>query len=502
MISVSPVYRALPHRPAIDGRGQLALGQSVDDKEIPDMQPLHPPLSGKTQLVGLIGWPVSHSVSPAMHNAAFVELGLDWCYVPLPVPVEPQNRIGEAVRGLRALGLRGANVTVPHKQAVMPHLDWLSPAAEAIGAVNTIRVEPDGSLSGDNTDAPGFVADLRDHGVNPAGQRVLVLGAGGSARAIVYGLAEAGCATIALCNRTLDRAQALAAEMAARFPACPMSAHTLPAGIYEVATQVDLVVNTTSLGMTPQVEGLPWPEETPFRAGQVVYDLVYNPPQTRLLRKAAADGAQAIGGLGMLIWQGALAFERWTGKSPSVTTMRRAALRDLRRRGLLLRSPVTEPATIRRATVDDAERIAALTVDVQRLHADALPQLFKAPGPRFLVEELREWLNDANRIFLVAERGAEMVGYLFLEVQQRPESESTYARHRLHIEHIAVKPAYQQQGYGEQLMAAAKAIAQAQGITTISLQVWHFNTKAQDFFASQGFVPAGHTMWIQDVSQD
>ena len=139
------------------------------------------PISGKTTLVGLIGWPVSHSVSPAMHNAAFDHLGLDWRYVPLPVDPGRPDGVGEAVRGLRALGLRGANVTVPHKQAVMAHLDRLTPAAQAIGAVNTIVVAADGALVGDNTDAPGFIADLRAHGVDPAGQRVLVLGAGGSA---------------------------------------------------------------------------------------------------------------------------------------------------------------------------------------------------------------------------------------------------------------------------------------------------------------------------------
>jgi len=161
-------------------------------------------ISGKTNLVGVIGWPVSHSVSPAMHNAAFADIGLDWCYIPLPVPTEPAERIGEALHGLRALGLRGANVTVPHKQSVMPHLDWLTPAAQAIGAVNTIRVEADGQLSGDNTDARGFVADLRDHGVDPAGKRALVLGAGGSARAIVFGLAEAGCVSITILNRSIN----------------------------------------------------------------------------------------------------------------------------------------------------------------------------------------------------------------------------------------------------------------------------------------------------------
>lgn len=283
------------------------------------------PTTGKTKTVGVIGWPVSHSVSPTMHNAAFTALGLEWCYVPLPVPTDPTDRIGEAVRGLRALGLRGANVTVPHKQAVMPYLDWLTPAAQAIGAVNTIRVEEDGKLSGDNTDVRGFVADLRDHGVDPAGKRALVLGAGGSARAIVYGLAEAGCLSITILNRTVEKAHDLAMEMRARFPFCRLSGHAMPDEIAVLAKEAHLIVNCTSLGMTPRVEGLPWDEGVAFRSGQVVYDLVYNPPQTRLLQKATNDGAQAIGGLGMLIWQGALAFERWTGQLPPVAVMREAA---------------------------------------------------------------------------------------------------------------------------------------------------------------------------------
>jgi len=280
-------------------------------------------MTAKTNIVGLIGWPVSHSVSPPMHNAAFTELGLDWGYVPLPVPLEPAERIGEAVRGLRALGLRGANVTVPHKQAVMPYLDWLTPAAQAIGAVNTIRVEVDGTLSGDNTDAPGFVADLREHGVDPIGKNVIVLGAGGSARAIVYGLAASGVLDIVIVNRTLAKAESLATQMQALFPNCQIVAQPLAKPLAEAAEQADLIVNTTSLGMTPQIAGLPWPATIPFRTNQAVYDLVYNPPQTRLLQKAAADGVLAINGLGMLIWQGALAFERWTGIAAPVDVMRR-----------------------------------------------------------------------------------------------------------------------------------------------------------------------------------
>jgi len=283
------------------------------------------PISGKTNLLGVIGWPVSHSVSPAMHNAALADLGLAWSYVPLPVPTEPVARIGEAVYGLRALGFRGANVTVPHKQAVIPYLDWLTPAAQAIGAVNTIRVEADGRLSGDNTDARGFIADLREHGVELAGKRAVVLGAGGSARAIVYGLAEAGCLSIAIFNRTVEKAHDLALDIRAIFPFCRFSGHEGFADLAVMSSEADLVVNCTSLGMTPNVDGLPWLDEVAFQPGQTVYDLVYNPPETRLLRKAAADGAQAIGGLGMLIWQGAVALERWTGQQPPVAVMRAAA---------------------------------------------------------------------------------------------------------------------------------------------------------------------------------
>lgn len=283
-------------------------------------------ITGRTTLVGLFGWPISHSVSPAMHNAAFAELGLNWCYVPMPVPTEPNERIGEAVRGLRAMGFRGANVTVPHKQNVIPYLDWLTPAAKAIGAVNTIIVEGDGTLTGDNTDAFGFIADLRAHHVDPHGKHVIVLGAGGSARAVVYGLAEAGAREILLFNRTPDRAEVLAAEMWGHFPDTRFAAHHLPDDIARSAEYADLIVNCTSLGMTPKVEGLPWVEDLPFSPGQVVYDLVYNPMETRLLALARGDGAMGIDGLGMLIWQAALAFERWTGQKPPVHVMEAAAL--------------------------------------------------------------------------------------------------------------------------------------------------------------------------------
>ena len=290
-----------------------------------------PPLSGRTAIVGLFGWPVNHSVSPAMHNAAFDALGMDWRYVPLPVNPEPATGIGDAVRGVAAMGMKGVNVTVPHKQAVMPYLDRLTPAAQAIGAVNTIRVEEDGALLGDNTDARGFIADLDSHEVSVAGMNVLVLGAGGSSRAVVYGLAEAGAAAITVCNRTTERAQALVGAMQPLFPGCNMGAARLPDDLAAFADTAQLIVNCTSLGMTPHVDGVPWGPGLAFRPGQVVYDLVYNPPFTRLLRQADANGARAIGGLGMLIWQGVIAFQLWSGRRPPVEVMEAAALRQLGR---------------------------------------------------------------------------------------------------------------------------------------------------------------------------
>lgn len=279
-------------------------------------------MDAKTQIVGLIGWPVGHSVSPAMQNAAFQATGLNWGFIPLPVPVEPPTCVGEAILGLRALGLRGANVTVPHKQAILPYLDRLEPAAQAIGAANAVRVSPDGELIGDNTDAAGFIADLRDHRVEPAEKTVLVLGAGGSSRAVVYGLAAAGASRICIYNRTAQRSHELATEMSSRFPACEIFAN--PDSLVSLAESTDLIVNCTSVGMSPHTDASPWIEGAAFRPEQIVYDLVYNPRETRLLAEARAAGAHAIDGLGMLVWQGAIAFEFWTGIDAPVDVMRQA----------------------------------------------------------------------------------------------------------------------------------------------------------------------------------
>jgi shikimate dehydrogenase len=260
-----------------------------------------------------------------MHNAAFAALGLNWAYAPLPVA---PAHVAEAALGLRALGMRGANVTVPHKQAIMPQLDALSDAARAIGAVNTIVVEEDGRLQGDNTDAAGFAADLAAHGVAVAGRRVALLGAGGSARAVLYALIQGGAAQVMILNRNPIRAAALVEEFGVLTHNSTLAALPFPDSV-QTAKAADLIINCTSLGMSPNAAGLPWDASIGFRPGQVVYDLVYNPGQTRLLQMAVAQGAQAIGGLGMLVWQGALAFRLWTGLDAPVELMRAAAERRL-----------------------------------------------------------------------------------------------------------------------------------------------------------------------------
>ncbi|MBX7235118.1 MAG: shikimate dehydrogenase [Caldilineales bacterium] len=267
-------------------------------------------------LTGLIGWPVGHSRSPAMHNAAFAAAGIEGVYLRLPVP---PDRVGEAVRGLRALGFRGANVTIPHKQAVLPFLDELSPAASGIGAVNTITVREDGSLYGDNTDAPGFLADLAELGIRAEELRVggaLVMGAGGSARAIAYALASESIPVYVVARRP-EQAQSLVEDLRPLYPGLALS----PASPSS-PPEARLIVNCTPAGMTPHEDASPWPDVLPFRPGQIVYDLVYNPPLTRLMQQARNQGLVAANGLGMLLHQGALAWEQWTGRPAPLEAMR------------------------------------------------------------------------------------------------------------------------------------------------------------------------------------
>lgn len=283
---------------------------------------------GIKNIVGLIGWPVSHSVSPGMQNRAFLELGChDWLYVPMPVATSPNSRIKEAVLGLRALGIVGANVTVPHKEAVLPYLDDLSDMAKAIGAVNTIAIDNEGRLIGHNTDGLGFISDLVEHDVDPKGMQVVVLGAGGSARAITYALLSHGCQNITILNRTKSKANDIAFSFRDSFKNAIIKTDTLAA--IKDTPSADLIINTTSIGLKSTGDQMPVDKDVHFTKSQIVYDLIYNPKMTTFLKHAAKDGARTINGLGMLVHQGALAFAIWTKQKAPVAAMKEAALAAL-----------------------------------------------------------------------------------------------------------------------------------------------------------------------------
>jgi shikimate dehydrogenase len=286
-----------------------------------------PSITGKTSLVGLIGWPVAHSLSPSMHNAAFAELGLDWAYVPLPV--RPDD-VAQALKGLAALSFVGANVTVPHKQAVMRYMDELSDAARITGAVNTIHLQH-GKFYGYNTDAIGFLNSLKEANCDPQGMRVAVLGAGGAARAVVFALARGGAGSIIVLNRTAERGAFLVGDLAAAFPNSSLTFEALtPESLAVLDSTVDLVINSTSVGMYPNVDASPWPADVPMPASIIYCDLVYNPLETAFLARARVAGAATIDGLGMLVHQGAYAFEKWTGHPSPIDVMRQACLSKLK----------------------------------------------------------------------------------------------------------------------------------------------------------------------------
>jgi shikimate dehydrogenase len=254
-----------------------------------------------------------------MHNAAFAELGLDYVYVPFHVRPEV---LRAAIEGFKALNVVGINVTIPHKQSVIPFLDTISREAELIGAVNTL-IFKDGKIAGDNTDAPGFLSAMRETGLDvPQGASVVVIGASGSARAIVVVLALAGVRSIVIANRTVSKAVALAAELSEK-TGVPIEGIGLEdAKLPNAVATSQLIVNTASASMDTSHPLLIQPEWLDPQS--IVYDIVYTPPETRLMRAAAERGCRTIGGLGMLVHQGAIAFEKWTQIAPPVETMRRA----------------------------------------------------------------------------------------------------------------------------------------------------------------------------------
>ena len=272
-------------------------------------------MAGPVQnFAGVLGWPLTHTLSPAIHTAAFRRLGFDWAYLSFPVP---PDLLPQAVGGLRALGAVGANVTIPHKETVIAHLDQLSGDAAAIGAVNTIQRLGD-RLIGHNTDVDGFREFLAgDAGINVSGSRALVLGTGGAARAVVKALDDLDAAEIVIAARSSERGTALT-QLVGR-------AHATVADWDQAATLASdavIVVNATPLGGAGED---PVPDAV-WHPGQVVVDLVYSPPATPLVEAARAAGADAWGGLGMLVRQAAASFQIWTGQDPPLETMSAAAV--------------------------------------------------------------------------------------------------------------------------------------------------------------------------------
>lgn len=273
-------------------------------------------LDTKTAVFGVFGDPVGHSKSPLMLNRAFRAAGLNGAYAAFHIL---PGTLKAAVEGIRALGFRGVNVTIPHKVEVMEYLDRIDEAAKAIGAVNTI-VNDNGVLTGYNTDGIGYVRSLKEEtGVNLAGKKALLLGAGGAARGIVYALAKEGVDSIVIANRTEKRARDLAKDMSVYVKTEGIGQDA----IKDVMDGTQLVINTTAAGMHPNVDELPM-DPSLLRPGLLVSDLVYNPRITAFLKRAEEAGAQIHGGLGMFIYQGAYAFEYWTGRPAPVEAMRAA----------------------------------------------------------------------------------------------------------------------------------------------------------------------------------
>jgi shikimate dehydrogenase len=288
------------------------------------------PLGTHVRTLGVIGHPIAHSVSPQMHYAAFRDQKMNCHYAAFAV--HPAD-LAQGIAGMRALGILGLNVTIPHKEAVMEYLDEVAPSARQVGAVNTI-VNRNGRLIGYNTDGWGFISSLEEYGIRPHGRRAVILGAGGSARAIAVHLALAGASGITVSNRTVERAEELATAVRGVERAVPVAA--CGAGSEQerrALAEAHLVINCTPLGMVPDVGSSPLPEEAVLPPDCIVYDTVYTPSETRLMAMARQRGLKVIGGLGMLVHQGACAWEYWFGRRGPVAVMMESARQALEAKG-------------------------------------------------------------------------------------------------------------------------------------------------------------------------
>ena len=286
-------------------------------------------ITGKTRIIGIIGWPVKHSLSPIMHNAAFEHLGLDFCYVPFAVK---EDHIEKAIKGIPALNISGLNVTIPHKESVIPFLSETSEEVKMIGAVNTIKIM-DNKLIGYNTDGPGFIASLKEAGISIKNHSLLILGAGGAAKAVVFQSAIEGAREIIIANRTIQKAISIKNQTEKYLPSVNLKTTGIGYDeLKDIIGRVDIIVNATSIGLKSG-DPSPIPNEL-INKRLFVCDLIYNPPETSLIKYAKASGCKFMNGTGMLLHQGVIAFKIFTGSEAPIEVMRKSledALKNLNR---------------------------------------------------------------------------------------------------------------------------------------------------------------------------
>ena len=283
----------------------------------------NPYIGASTKVLCVIGHPIEHSMSPIMHNAALKELSLDYIYLAFDVP---PNALEKAILGFKKSNMKGINVTIPHKEAIIHYLDELDPLSKQIGAVNTVKNEG-GVLLGRNTDALGAKQALLDAGFKIEGKKALIMGAGGAARAISFGLTEK-IDEIFISNRTEERAIKLAKELQDKTKIKATGKDTSKKTLRTLTNSVDILINTTPIGMYPKIDVSPISKDL-LNENLFVFDIIYNPLQTRLLKDAKEIGSKTLNGLDMFINQGALAFEWWTGKKPNVELMKEKIIEQL-----------------------------------------------------------------------------------------------------------------------------------------------------------------------------
>lgn len=285
-----------------------------------------PKITGKTKLLGVIGNPIEHSLSPVMHNAAIAKLNLDYIYLPFPIKAPD---LKDALAGFAAIGLQGFSITIPHKQTIIPLLSEISDIAKAVGAVNTVW-RTDKGWSGTNTDVAGFIAPLKAYNWDWSQTTAVILGNGGAARAVVVGCYQLGCKSIHIVGRNWQKLQQF--QQSWSNSPLPITTHIHPdSELPELISQADLLVNSTPVGMYPHIADSPVEQDIMARLKEtaIVYDLIYTPNPTQLLKYATKQGAIAIDGLEMLVQQGAAALEIWLGETPPADIMRQSLQQHL-----------------------------------------------------------------------------------------------------------------------------------------------------------------------------